>query len=682
MKRHILYLAAAWLAGACLVASSCSDSDETTKLPEPNFPQAVTPTIPAGGTYTIEIEPNQNWEVRIPTTADVATWFWIQDGSQQTYRLQGSAGKAQIVIGVSDMEEFDQTRSCEVTMTMGGQSRVIATITRGTVERTFGLYTCLLDKNGDFAYNPNSSEEENPLSYSYNTDNAASIDLLWPEGRSGFMLPILLTGNFDWRLAEKSEWIADMAVSSGGAGTQVEILLKGDVTKYPLDGDNEGKIVFCDRNNPEATYTYKVTIPACRNRLVIDRISKDTPLEFNGKGQFYNEGNSSWNDGGAFGNISSIRGSKFFVVVNENGSYYGSPEETDWVTIDEQAWDTASGEVIQTRNFTVTAAANTGDARSAELLALPASLAAGITDPDTQLFTSSYDAIKPEYQPYVFATLNQAAPAGVIAAVNPKAMTEVGAELKKLSRNDWPWMDSWASIPAAYKLTYTKDWSWEESFLTFETPYTDYAVYGFDGPYDSELDKTDCWITVENSAQGVVIKMDPDKNATPGPDGENEATIVFKNAEGDFVLVYCIYDPNAQIGGGEEAFTVDFAYPDMVENATLEAVTAENIDVMGALYPDFQNDFIENLGMDIVPYVLKYSSATPTQPVLEIAGTYQQIMIMPYSGAEWLDYEPQGETQIIVTMQKPAADQAQTGMVQFLGSNWLPKCIVYCIPNF
>ena len=57
------------LAGACLAAASCSDSDEDTKLPSPNFPEAVSATIEAGGTYTLEIEPNQNWEVSVPTEA-------------------------------------------------------------------------------------------------------------------------------------------------------------------------------------------------------------------------------------------------------------------------------------------------------------------------------------------------------------------------------------------------------------------------------------------------------------------------------------------------------------------------------------------------------------------------------------------------------------------------------------
>lgn len=677
MKRQFLHLVTTLLAGACLVMTSCSDSDtdDGKKIPEPNFPATVTPTVAAGGSYTFKLDPNQKWEISIPTTAEVAKWFWIQDGSQKVYRVQGEAGSAEVTVCVSDLAEFDQNRSCEVTMTMGGETKVIGTITRGTVERTLSLYTSKLE-DGDFAYNPNTDSD---LSYDYPEQPTQQIDLLWPEGRNGYMYPVMIEANFDWRLKEKSDWITDLTVSSGGAGTQTEIRLTGDVTKYPLDGDDNGTIVFCDKDNDNATYTFKVTIPACRDILRIGRIVKDTPLEFNAKGQYYT--NTDWVDGGALGDIVSIEGSKFFVVVKDDNGYYASPEKTDWVIIEEKAWDNESGAVVQTRNFTVKTAPNTGDERKAELIALPASLAAGITDPDNQLFTADYMSLKTEYQPYVFGTVKQAMASGVISASNAIKMAEVGAELTKLSKNEWPWMDKWSSIPAAYKLTYTKDYSWEESLLLFETEFSDYEIYGFDGAYDDPYDKNNCWIKVEKSAQGVTIKMDPKKNTKPGLDGENEATILFKNADGTFALLYCVFDPNAQIGGGGEGFTVSFAYPDMVQGATLEAVTEENIDAMAAAYPALEGDFRENLGMGIAMYVLTYNSASPSNAVLDTPG-YQQLMIMPMSGAEWLDYEPLSETQVLISMEKPAADQAQTAMAQFLDSSWNIKCIVYCIPAF
>lgn len=79
------------LAGACLAAASCSDSDKEIKAPSPNFPEAVSPTIGAGETFTIEIDPNQDWEASIPTAT--AAWFWIEDGTQKVWTLRGGAGR-------------------------------------------------------------------------------------------------------------------------------------------------------------------------------------------------------------------------------------------------------------------------------------------------------------------------------------------------------------------------------------------------------------------------------------------------------------------------------------------------------------------------------------------------------------------------------------------------------------
>ena len=56
---------------------------------------------------------------------------------------------------------------------MGGQSKVIATITRGTLDRGFTLRTCQLDDYGDFIYNPNSTETG--LTYLYGTEPAENV---------------------------------------------------------------------------------------------------------------------------------------------------------------------------------------------------------------------------------------------------------------------------------------------------------------------------------------------------------------------------------------------------------------------------------------------------------------------------------------------------------------------------
>ena len=671
MKRHLLYLVTTLLAGACLALASCSDSDTDTgsNLPEPNFPQPVTPTVAAGDTYLLEIDPapNQEWEISISTS--FAPYFWIEDGSQNVYKIRGAAGKAEVKIGVAALEEFDENRSCEVTMRMGGQTKVIATITRGTLEREFSLRLCKMEDN-DFAYNP---EPDSDIAYDYETQTASVIDLRWPEGRNGFMLPILIEANFDWHIKQMPEWLSAPEIASGGAGRKLEIRLQGDVSKYPLDGDDQGKIVFCDRNNPEASYEFGMSIPACRDILRIDRISLDTPLEFNGRGQFY--ANNSWVDGGALGYITSSEEAKFFTVVKDDkGFYYGSPEMTDWVVIDPQPWNTVSGDVMQQREFTVTTEANPAEApRSAELLALPPSLAQQISDPDLDLFSGDCKSIKEEYLPFLFAKVNQTAAAGVIEALDPVAMLGVGAEFKPISATDWPSTDFGA--PSNFQLTYTKDWSWEESYLHIDRETYTYEIYGYDGTSE-KLDPQNCWITIEKSERGTVIRMDPDKYEKPA--GQKESFIVFSDAEGVFAMVYCIYDPNAQIGGG--GFTAEFAYPELVQGATLEAITYENIDRLAAAYPDLEDDMRENLSMDRPLYILVYTTAEPYNAVISTSG-FQQIMIMPMSGAEWCNYEPQGSS-VLFSMEKPAADQEQTAKAEFVGAGSETIGFIYCIPAF
>lgn len=660
MKQYFLHLAAALLSGACLFAASCSDSGEVESgqpTVDPVFPQAVELTIGAGESRTLSISPNMDWEVSIPTTGDVARWFWIQDGSQQVYKVRGSAGSAEVEIHTSDLEEFDESPVCEVSMTMGGETRIIATLTRGTIERTFSLRTSQLDEAGDFVWN---DDEDSQLTYRYDADDAARIDLTWPEGRSGYMRPVLIEANFNWRLAEKPDWMSNLSVSNGTAGSQVEIRLDGDVTQYPLDGDDNGRIVFCDADNTEASYAFTVTIPACRDMLRIGRISKDTPLKFNAKGQYYNASSASWTDTGAYGDIVSAEGAQFFVVVKEGDYCFGSPEKTGWVHIEAEAWDSQSGEVVQSHSFIVSADRNSGDARSAELLALPASLAAAISDPDTQLFSDDYMSIREEYQPYVFATIEQALSNGAVSALNPEGMAEVGAEFRRLAEGEWPWEYKWAAIPDAYKLTYTREWSYEESYLAFEEEFTSYEVYGYEACYEDPYDPASCWISVERSESGVLILMDPDRNTKPGYSGENEATVVFSNDEGDFAIIYCVYDPDAVIGGSGSS--VEFAYPDLVRDATLEDVTDD------PAFADY------NPGNGAPVYHLTYGP-NASNAVLNVPS---YTMSMSMNASDWLYAESYGSTQCYVYMDSPTT---ATGSLYFYNSSWSTVLVLVCTIN-
>lgn len=663
--------------GACLTAASCSDSDKEIKAPTPNFPETISPAIGAGETCTIEIDPNQNWEVSVPTAT--AAWFWIEDGTQKVWTRRGSAGPAQIVIGAAELEEFDDNRVCEVTMTMGGQSKVIATITRGTLDRGFSLRTCQLDEYGDFIYNPNSTETG--LTYLYGDAPATDIALTWPEGRTGFSMPVLVDANFQWVLSKLPEWLEIPAQTIGEPGAKLELRLLGDASRYPLDGA-EDTLVFTDKTNAGVTYEIPISIPACRDIFSVSGLSAET--KFNAKAEYFNSMNGDWVPGNAMGSIQSIKGAKFFLfseVAQQWGDPYLSAEAEDvkWILMTENPWDDTPGsDVVQSRSITVGVTENGGEARKGILLALPSAVAETISDPNELIDMD----IRDEYKQYIVTTINQEAYPGSITANNPAGMTEIGAAFEKLPANDWNIGEF--GVKDGYKLIYTKEWSNDpESTLTVDREYTDIAYFDYDL---QPMSGDESWLSVRKTAEGIIIDMDPSKDKCGDNSMANEGIahmgfIVFSDADGRFALIQSIYDENYPIGGGGDGFEVKFAMPDLVSGATLVEITKENYETVAGGNTDLLASFAENLGMGVPQYMLTYTSAEPSNAVLEVS-PYQQIMLMPMSGAEWLDYEPMSETQILVSMAKPEAEQAPYGMLQFMDGSWNMKCIVYCMPAF
>ncbi|MCD8275676.1 MAG: hypothetical protein LUC96_11985 [Alistipes sp.] len=676
MKRHYLHLVMSLLAGACLAAASCSDSDKDIKAPSPNFPEAVSPTIGAGETYTIEIDPNQDWEVSIPTAT--AAWFWIEDETQKVWTLRGGAGPARIVIAAAELEEFDDDRVCEVTMTMGGQSKVIATITRGTLDRGFTLRTCQLDEYGDFIYN--SDGTESGLAYLYNTDPAESVTLTWPEGYSAFSMPILVEANFEWVLSKLPEWLEVPSKTIGEPGAKIELRLQGDASRYPLDGADE-TLVFTDKNNAEVSYGIPISIPACRDIFSVSGMSAET--KFNAKAEYFNSMNGDWVSGSAMGRVQSIDGAKFShfeEVKHQWGDPYLSADAEDlaWLLLTEEPWDSTPGsDVVQSRQFTVGVTENGGEARKAYLLALPAAVAETISNP-YQLIDAE---IRDEYKQYLVTTINQEANPGSISANNPAGMTEIGAAFEKLPANDW-YIGEFG-VRDGYKLIYTKEWSNDpKSTLTVDREYTGVAFFD----YDLQLmSGGESWLSVRETAEGIIVDMDPAKDKCGDSSMSNEGIAhigfaVFTDADGRFALIQCIYDENYPIGGDGDDFEVKFAMPDLVNGATLVQITRENYQEIAGGNSNLLSSFTENLAMGVQLYMLTYTSAAPSNAVLEVS-PYQLIMIMPM-GVEWLDYEPMSDTQILISMAKPEAEQASYGMVQFFDSSWNMKCIVYCMPAF
>ena len=152
MKNILKSLAALFV--GCAMAS-CQKPDDV-KV-EPAFPQLQEITVTPGEKVTLNVEANLDWEISVPENS--LQWYWIQDGSFQLYRVNGKAGAVEVVIGVSEKEEFDQNRACEVTMTMGGKSQVIAKLVRPSKEKILYVYAAVVadgevqfTEDGEYAY--------------------------------------------------------------------------------------------------------------------------------------------------------------------------------------------------------------------------------------------------------------------------------------------------------------------------------------------------------------------------------------------------------------------------------------------------------------------------------------------------------------------------------------------------
>lgn len=236
-----------------MLAVSCKEKDEPIKI-TPVFPELVQDNdVVPGSTMTLTFDANADWEVSVPT--DNLQWFWIKDNSFKVDKISGkvTAGeKASVTvqIGVSETEEFDTNRSCDVTLTMGGESRVIAKYMRPAKDRAIAVYFAKVE-NGSFVMNAAGG-------YEYESVEASSSALLWSEEDTDFRLPVRIEANCEWSI-EFPEWLeANVPESTVGA---VELLLTG----ASLDAA-DGKLSF--KNGNEVLKEVGLTIPSCREFAV------------------------------------------------------------------------------------------------------------------------------------------------------------------------------------------------------------------------------------------------------------------------------------------------------------------------------------------------------------------------------------------------------------------------------
>lgn len=401
MKNN-LFISAISICAAVFSAVSCT---EETGTPEPNFPETFTESVGPGDTYSFNISPNQKWEVSIPAS-QAGDIFWIEDGGRHVTAVGGEAGEYTVTLGVTDRQDFE-SHTVTVSMTMGGITQEIGTLTLGSLDFSFSLYAPAKDDFDDFI--PLFEED----GFSYQFDMGAAIDqttgtiaLQWPSYSSAaeYICPVLADANGEFSVGDgTSDWI-DVTYGKV-SGTKTEMVLSLKPENAPLAGA-EGKVVFVNGNDASETFEYNVTLPVINDviRYMGVSVAPGETLSLDADGRQTESMGGS--DNAIIGSFMAADGYAAYVMDRTAG--YIMPA-CDWLAV--ECENVVDG-LLNTVQYTIRAEANTeSEARSAYIVILPAGVAAEISEAYMLIDTGTGTDILDEYKQYAISVVQEAAAA-------------------------------------------------------------------------------------------------------------------------------------------------------------------------------------------------------------------------------------------------------------------------------
>lgn len=513
--------------------------DEVPEEITPIFPEKITALVEAGEEYEFSITANMAWTLEIPD--EVATYFKFVVGESERYSLSGEAGTHNVVVGVSNKEEFDTVRVCEITMTMGNESKVVAVLTRGGKEHTFALYVAEFDTTEE------TFKTDADGQWLYSETPAERLDWVWSNEQ--WMQRVVVEANFEWYLSPNAPTWLILNASEGTAG-RTELFLRVNREQLPLEDvecNIEFGIIYITNSIDggfEAIGSYPTTMEGCGN---VCEVSLPAQMLFNSEGDYYQASSDSYVSM-ANGRFSSPRGAELVLLSkNADGSYTSESTSTRWMRVKMDDFPEEAGEIgVWERTFTLECGINsTTEQREGALAAIPQSVAG----------TEDYNP-----EEYIACTILQegkslAEEKGAIYPYDEETMAAYNSKFETLTKGSWPYNGDRGNIPYGYKLTYQSNASGDD--LIFTIPFTRYEIFGYNETslYDNET----CWITIEPSEEhkelegGYMIKSRLGNkvedftytNPLAGPDGENEAFIIFYDDKNEaFAFVYFILDPS------------------------------------------------------------------------------------------------------------------------------------------
>lgn len=668
---------------AIFTACETDTPDDTPTVVEPIFPEAVETNVIGGEVYTLAIEPNMDWVVTIPET--VAAYFQILDGDNHVYTMRGKAGSHEIKINVTNTEDFDADHTCKVSMTMQGETKVIATLTKVKKARELRLYAAQIDENA-FVYE---ADENSDLTFAYQSEEMtsnASAAMFWPEGMGMYTARVKVEANFEWLIDGMPNWI--QPIESGKAGV-TELWIKGDAGHYPTEA-SEATLSFVAASNPEIVMaTMKVSIPSSKEIFILESFSKESL--FNHLGHIFNTslGEYVYEDenldddkdegfGVGAGQITAIDGVKVCAVAfTKQSGVLTATLNPEWVTLSISDWDTTEASLIQSRTVEYGVTVNGGDVRTASIFVLPADMEADINLMCVQEGGVATGSFTEAYLPYLATTINQEQAPGSIQPKDEDAMIKAGAKLERLG-SDSDLFTLFPDAKEAYSLLYT-----DKSIATGDAALLDIAktITGLTYYYIPKDSKTltmmgysTTWLKFTyNATTGSKIEMDPSKATAVKNEesGDQEGYIVLSTSEGVLAVIWCRYNEDVKIV--EEVEPVNLSFYN-VEGAEANGSTLVEL-TEGDLFKQYNDKY----GVPV--YHLTFTKERTNMSML--TGLYNKKTETPYNvmfdneaDKEWLTYEASQDFQMI--SMNSNLGNGKTGALVFLNADESYRCVLLC----
>lgn len=533
MKTVIRY--AFSILAAIAVMSSCDKKQpEEQNGPEtqtPVFPTTtINETVEAGSSVDLKFEANLKWKIEISGEGK-GNMFWLDDeGMKATSISSDKTGPQVVTIVFSEDEEFDKNRVCEVTLTMGGESKKIATYTRLSLNRTFEVYSGVEDEFGFL---------KTAGAYAYGEETVTAAKLTTFIGNTTYVLPLKVVTNYAWNLVLPS-WVSCETLS--GAAGVTELFLTAVLSEDVAAGAKEN-LRFVDAANPAQAFEMELELPAFGERVEIEF---GTTLNFDASGLVESFTGSYLEIPAFFELLSTPTTAVKVVDWNEKGQYYGTTF-SQWVEMTVARYDDYTDEDLLVK-YSVefkTPANETYEDRYADVFVLPAAVAALPLD---DWFDPNTGNLKNEFESYIVGRISQS---GLERDYITISDTDEVYEAELAKYEDSPWWGSSLATENLFELVYKNEYA--DAVLVFDEPFASYKYFDYDFIEVAEADMENFWLQFNAFAANQKGRVAMYPELFTRTDAEfPESFVVFYDADGNELgAMACRYTDKSSVVSGD-----------------------------------------------------------------------------------------------------------------------------------